>query len=117
MTNLRQAIPRLTSEPEHILHVVKARRLQERPMSRVQRTAGKRFPAARSMRQLQPLASSGKNHGVFPDNISGANRLRPGFTVAPYFVQDFEEPFRSSTGRVLLRSVMHFDHIQIEFFA
>ena len=66
-------------QSQHILHVVKAGLLQDDPLRRAQRAAGKGLAAGRFVRQLQTLAGRGEDHRMVADDVSSTDRMNSNF--------------------------------------
>ena len=58
-----------------VFHAVKAGRLSDDPARGAQRAHRESLPARSFVRELEPLASAGKRHGVITDDVAAANRV------------------------------------------
>ena len=121
---------------EHILHAVEAGRLADDPPRRAQGAGSEGLAAGSFVRQFEPFALAGEDHGVISDNIAAANRVNPNLGVRPLadhsraamreilagievsrIAQNFSQSLRCPARRVLFQPVMDLDNLGIEIVA
>src|SRR5678815_1643688 len=70
-------------KPEHILHVVKPGLFLCQPLCGAQRALREGVAAMGAMDEFEALADAAENHGMFTDNIAGADREQRNFFFPP----------------------------------